>query len=77
MALSELVGDIKSGSTNHINRNRWVAGRFSWQEGFGALSYSDSQLDSVIRYIQNQEQHGFGSGHGVFGSSSGPDKLAG
>lgn len=57
MALSDLVGDIKTGSTNHINKNRWVAGRFSWQEGFGAFSYGHSQLDTIIRYIQNQEKH--------------------
>jgi REP element-mobilizing transposase RayT len=56
-ALSDLVGDIKSGSTNFINRKRWVRGRFSWQEGFGAFSYSHSQLGSVVRYIQNQQQH--------------------
>ncbi|MDX6288890.1 MAG: REP-associated tyrosine transposase [Blastocatellia bacterium] len=55
--LSDLVGDIKSGSTNFINRNRWVHGRFSWQEGFGAFSYSHSQLGTVIRYIQNQQLH--------------------
>src|SRR5262249_8146031 len=42
--LSDLVGDIKSGSTNFINRKRWVRGRFNWQEGFGAFSYSRSQL---------------------------------
>lgn len=57
MALSDLVGDIKTGSSNHINRNRWVTGRFLWQEGFGAFSYSHSQLGTVIRYIQNQEKH--------------------
>jgi len=55
--LSDLMGDIKSGSTNFINRKRWVRGRFSWQEGFGAFSYSHSQLTSVIRYIQNQQEH--------------------
>ncbi len=55
--LSNLVGDIKSGSTNFINRKRWVRGRFNWQEGFGAFSYSDSQLNTVIRYIQNQQTH--------------------
>jgi REP element-mobilizing transposase RayT len=56
-ALSELVGDIKSGSTNFISRNKWVRGRFSWQEGFGAFSYSHSQVGTVIRYIQNQQTH--------------------
>jgi REP element-mobilizing transposase RayT len=57
MCLSDLVGDIKTGSTNHINENKWVRGRFSWQEGFGAFSYGHSQLTAVIRYIQNQEKH--------------------
>jgi REP element-mobilizing transposase RayT len=57
MALSDLVGDIKAGSSAFIKRTRWVAGRFSWQEGFGAFSYSRSQLDAVIRYIQNQQKH--------------------
>jgi len=32
-------------------------GRFSWQEGFGAFSYSRSQLGAVIRYIENQQEH--------------------
>ena len=57
MALSDLVNSIKTGSTNHINEQRWVMGRFSWQEGFGAFSYSHSQLTAVIRYIQNQKSH--------------------
>ena len=57
IALSDLVGDIKTGSTNHINEKHWVKGRFSWQEGFGAFSYSHSHLGAVIRYIQNQEKH--------------------
>src|SRR3979409_1738738 len=33
-ALSDIVGEVKSGSTNFINRKRWVQGRFSRQEGF-------------------------------------------
>jgi len=57
LGLSELVGDIKTGSTNHINENRWVLGRFSWQQGFGAFSYSHSQLTGVINYIRDQVKH--------------------
>jgi putative transposase len=56
-APSELVGRIKSGSTNHINEQRWIGCRFSWQEGFGAFSVSHSHLSTVINYIRNQEQH--------------------
>lgn len=57
MALSDLVQVVKADSTNFINRKRWVPGRFSWQEGYAAFSYGHSQLTTVIRYIQNQEQH--------------------
>jgi REP element-mobilizing transposase RayT len=57
IALSDLVGDIKTGSTNHINENKWVLGRFSWQEGFGAFSYAHSQIGEVADYIRDQEMH--------------------
>jgi putative transposase len=57
IALSDLARDVKANSSKFINEKRWVSGRFSWQEGFGAFSYSRSQLDTVIRYIQNQQTH--------------------
>jgi REP element-mobilizing transposase RayT len=56
-SLSDLIQDVKAGSSKFINENRWVAGRFSWQEGFGAFSCSRSQLGTVIRYIENQQAH--------------------
>ncbi|HEV2320201.1 MAG TPA: IS200/IS605 family transposase [Verrucomicrobiae bacterium] len=56
-ALSDLVGDMKTSSSKMIHRKRWVSGRFSWQEGFGAFSHSRSQLGTVIHYIQNQPKH--------------------
>jgi len=57
MALSDLIREVKNGSTNFINRTGWITGHFSWQEGFGAFSYGHSQLDAVINYIHNQERH--------------------
>ena len=56
-SLSELMREVKAGSSKFINEKRWVLGRFSWQEGFGAFSYSRSQLDAVINYIENQQKH--------------------
>ena len=56
-SLSDLVRDVKAGSSKFINKKHWVRGRFSWQEGFGAFSYSRSQLGAVIRYIENQQRH--------------------
>jgi putative transposase len=57
MALADLVRDIKADSSNFINKKKRVCGKFSWQEGYGAFSYGHSQLDTIIRYIQNQERH--------------------
>ncbi len=56
-SVSDLVRDIKNNSSNHINKNHWVRSRFSWQEGYGAFSYSHSQIEQVYNYILNQEQH--------------------
>lgn len=57
ISVSDLTRDIKAGSSNFINDKRWVRGHFNWQEGFGAFSYSRSQIDSVCKYILNQEEH--------------------
>jgi len=57
IALADLVRDIKSDSSAFINKRKLVHGRFNWQEGYGAFSYGHSQLNTVIRYIQNQEKH--------------------
>jgi REP element-mobilizing transposase RayT len=56
-ALSDLVRDIKRDSTNFVNNEIRLKGKFSWQEGFGAFSYSHSQIDSVAKYILGQEEH--------------------
>jgi REP element-mobilizing transposase RayT len=57
IALSDLVRDIKAYSSRFINNRRWMKGKFNWQEGFGAFSYSHSHLDRVIQYIDGQEEH--------------------
>ena len=57
IALSDLVRDIKANSSKFINEKNWIMGRFLWQEGFGAFSYSQSQLDIVVNYIKKQEKH--------------------
>ena len=56
-SLSELMQDVKGSSSKWINEKRLVAGRFEWQEGYGAFSYSKSDIGNVIEYIKNQELH--------------------
>jgi putative transposase len=57
MSISDLVRDIKNNSSNFINDNKFVKGKFSWQEGYGAFSYSHSHIENVYQYILNQEEH--------------------
>ncbi len=57
MSVSDLVRDIKNNSSNFINDQKFVRGKFSWQEGFGSFSYSHSQIEQVYQYILNQEEH--------------------
>ena len=56
-SLSDLMKDIKGDSSTWINKKKLVKEKFSWQEGFGAFSYSRGQLPSVINYINNQQEH--------------------
>lgn len=55
--IPELMQDVKGSSSKWINEKKFVKGKFSWQEGYGAFSYSHSQIDQVVRYINNQEKH--------------------
>jgi putative transposase len=55
--LSDLVREIKKSSTEFITENKLCHFKFNWQEGYGAFSYSHSQLDDVIAYIRNQKEH--------------------
>lgn len=57
ISVSDLTRDIKAHSTQFINESGWLRSKFNWQEGFGAFSYSRSQISNVIGYIQNQEEH--------------------
>lgn len=57
MKISDLVSAIKANSSKWINERGFVKGKFQWQEGYAAFSYSKSQRDAVIKYIMNQEQH--------------------
>jgi REP element-mobilizing transposase RayT len=55
--LSDLVREVKKSSNEFINENKLSKFRFGWQEGYGAFSYSHSQIDNVVNYIMNQKQH--------------------
>ena len=55
--ISDFMSVIKANSSKWINDMQFLKGRFQWQEGYGAFSYSKSQRDVVIKYIMNQEEH--------------------
>lgn len=55
--LSDLVREIKKSSNEFIKSKGFVKGKFSWQDGYGAFSYSHSSLDNVVTYIKNQKEH--------------------
>jgi len=55
--ISDFVKEIKVKSNEFIKAKKWVKGNFSWQDGYGVFSYGHSQIDSVCKYILNQEAH--------------------
>ncbi|MEO6229246.1 MAG: IS200/IS605 family transposase [Ferruginibacter sp.] len=57
MEISDFVKEIKVESNEFIKGKNWVGKNFSWQNGYGVFSYSQSHIDNVVKYILNQEQH--------------------
>jgi len=55
--LSDLVREIKKSSNDFIKAKKFTKFKFQWQEGYGAFSYSHSNLGNVIKYIMNQKEH--------------------
>ena len=55
--IPDLLQDIKGSSSGWINNKGFTNGKFNWQEGYGAFSYSHSHIDRVVKYIMNQKQH--------------------
>ena len=56
-SLSKLIQEVKRDSSEWVNKNHLVRKKFAWQSGYGAFSYSKSQLTIVSRYILNQKKH--------------------
>jgi len=57
VSVSELMKTVKAKSSKYINDHALTPSRFEWQEGYGVFSYSQSSIDKVYKYIQNQEAH--------------------
>jgi REP element-mobilizing transposase RayT len=55
--LKKLVEEVKKGSSKWMKTNGPKNPEFHWQAGYGAFSVSQSNLDEVKRYIENQEEH--------------------
>ena len=56
-SISSIVRDVKAVSSKFINEQKWVKVKFNWQEEYGAFTYSKSQLNRVVNYINNQKEH--------------------
>ena len=55
--IPDLVEEIKTSSNAWIKQNELSKFKFDWQKGYGAFSHSRSHLDSVVKYVLNQEEH--------------------
>ena len=54
---AKLMEHMKSGSSKWLNEKKYIHGKFSWQDGYGAFTYSKSHIDKVVKYVLNQPEH--------------------
>jgi len=56
-SIADCMQDVKAYSSKWINDHRLTSSKFEWQPGYGAFSYSKSQIPDLINYIKNQKEH--------------------
>ena len=56
-ALSDVVAELKKGSSKWIKTNGPAYSHFAWQEGYGAFSIGQSQVGQLKRYIIRRAEH--------------------
>ncbi len=57
IAPAKPMEQVKSGSSKWLNAKKYLPGKFAWQDGYGAFTYSKSHIDAVVKYILNQPEH--------------------
>jgi putative transposase len=56
-SIAEVLKNLKGGSSHWVNQNNLTKNKFSWQVGYGAFSVSESQLEKIKNYIEQQKNH--------------------
>jgi putative transposase len=56
-SVAEVIKYVKGITSHSINDQNLISKKFSWQTGYAAYSVSESQLERVFQYINNQKQH--------------------
>ncbi len=57
ISVSEALKHLKGGSSGWIKDNLPGCRSFAWQDGYGAFTVSQSNLDEVEKYIRGQREH--------------------
>ncbi|HTR82081.1 MAG TPA: IS200/IS605 family transposase [Bacteroidota bacterium] len=57
LSIAKVVGEIKRGSSKWIKSKGGLLSKFAWQNGYGAFSVGQSEVERVKKYIANQEEH--------------------
>ncbi len=57
ITIAQLLENIKTSSSSRIKEETSELRDFHWQSGYGAFSVSQSNVESVMDYIRNQEEH--------------------
>ncbi len=56
-SVSDVIGKLKGSSSYFLNKELQISDSFSWQDGFGVLSFSERELTRVLKYVNNQKEH--------------------
>ncbi|MBU1101075.1 MAG: IS200/IS605 family transposase [Bacteroidetes bacterium] len=53
--IADTIKQIQESTSNWINQNEIIEKKFAWQKGYGVFSVSESRVEKVFKYIENQK----------------------
>jgi len=56
-SVSDIIGKLKGSSSYFLNMELQITQNFSWQDGFGVLSFAEKDLPRILEYIKHQKEH--------------------
>ena len=57
LAVAQVIRQLKGASAYYVNHQPNAPGTFHWQKGYGALTFGERSMETIVAYVRGQKEH--------------------